>query len=103
MPKTKLVIVDITVWDKNGNPLNGLKQEEFAILENGNPQTISAFEEHIALSANEAAKFPPLPPMPPGVFTNITPTPVNSAVNIILIDSLNTPYDDQAYLRVAAN
>ena len=96
---TKLVVVDVTVSDKNGNPLHGLKKEEFAILENGNPQTIGTFEEHIALSANEAAKFPPMPPMPPGVFTNITPTPVNSAVNIILIDSLNTPYDDQAYLR----
>jgi VWFA-related protein len=96
---TKLVVVDVTVSDKNGNPIYGLKQEDFAILENGNQQTIGTFDEHIALSANDADKFPPMPPMPPGVFTNITPTPVNSAVNIILIDSLNTPYDDQAYLR----
>jgi VWFA-related protein len=95
----KLVIVDITVSDKNGKPIHNLKKEDFSVLENGNPQTINTFDEHVALSASDAVKFPPLPPMPPGVFTNITPAPVNSAVNIILIDSLNTPYDDQSYLR----
>jgi len=95
----KLVVVDVTVSDKNGNPIHNLKKVDFTVLENGNPQTIGSFDEHVALSANDAVKFPPLPPMPPGVFTNITRTPVNSAVNIILIDSLNTPYDDQAYLR----
>jgi VWFA-related protein len=95
----KLVVVDVTVSDKNGNPLHNLKKEDFTVLENGNPQTVNTFEEHVALSASDAVKFPPLPKMPPGVFTNITPAPVNSAVNIILIDSLNTPYDDQSYLR----
>jgi VWFA-related protein len=95
----KLVVVDVTVSDKNGNPLHNLKKEDFTVLENGNPQAVNTFEEHVALSAGDAVKFPPLPPMPPGVFTNITPAPVNSAVNIILIDSLNTPYDDQSYLR----
>jgi VWFA-related protein len=95
----KLVIVDITVSDKNGNPLHNLKKEDFTVLENGNPQTVNRFDEHVALSAGDAVKFPPLPQMPLGVFTNITSAPVNSAVNIILIDSLNTPYDDQSYLR----
>lgn len=95
----RLVIVDVTVSDKNGNPLHNLKKEDFTVLENGNPQTVNTFEEHVALSATDAVKFPPLPPMPPGVFTNITPAPVNSAINIILIDSLNTPHDDQSYLR----
>lgn len=97
--KAKLVIVDVTVSDKNGNPVHNLKKEDFTVLEGGKPQAINAFDEHVALSAGDAVKFPPLPPMPPGVFTNITPAPVNSAVNIILIDTLNTPYDDQSYLR----
>src|ERR1700734_280529 len=97
--KAKLVIVDVTVSDKNGNPIHNLKKEDFTVLEGGKPQAINAFDEHVALSAGDAVKFPPLPPMPPGVFTNITPAPVNSAVNIILIDTLNTPYDDQSYLR----
>ncbi len=95
----KLVVVDVTVSDKNGNPIHDLKKDDFTILENGNPQAIGSFEEHVALSASDAVKFPPMPRMPPGVFTNITPAPINSAINIILIDSLNTPYGDQAYLR----
>lgn len=95
----KLVVVDVTVSDKSGAAIHNLKREDFNVSENGNPQTINSFEEHVALSAGDAVKFPPLPPMPPGVFTNVTPAPVNSAVNIILIDTLNTPYDDQAYLR----
>jgi VWFA-related protein len=95
----KLVVVDVTVSDKNGNPLHNLKKEDFSVLENGTPQSINNFDEHVALSAADAVKFPPLPPMPPGVFTNVTPAPVNSAVNIILIDTLNTPYDDQSYMR----
>jgi VWFA-related protein len=97
--RAKLVVVDVTVTDKSGNPLHNLKKEDFAVLESGNLQTINAFEEHVALSAGDAVKFPPLPSMPPGVFTNMTPAPINSAVNIILIDSLNTPYEDQPYLR----
>jgi VWFA-related protein len=95
----KLVIVDVTVNDKNGKPLHGLKKEDFTVLESGNQQTINAFDEHIALSATDALKFSPLPSLPPGVFTNVTPAPVNSAVNILLIDFLNTPYEDQAYMR----
>ena len=95
----KLVVVEITVTDKSGNPLHNLKKEDFTVLENGHPQTIGSFEEHVALSAADAVKFPPLPKLPPGVFTNITPAPINSAVNIMLIDSLNTPYDDQSYMR----
>jgi len=97
--KAKLVIVDVTVSDKNGNPLHNLKKEDFTVLENGNPQSIGTFEEHVALSADDAVKFPPMPKLPPGIFTNVTPAPVNSAVNIILIDSLNTPFEDQSYLR----
>jgi len=97
--KAKLVIVDVTVSDKNGDPLHNLKKEDFTVLENGTAQTVNAFEEHVALSAGDAVKFPPLPQMPPGVFTNITPAPVNSAVNILLIDSLNTSTEDQPYLR----
>jgi VWFA-related protein len=95
----KLVIVDVTVSDKHGNPLHDLKKNDFTVLENSSPQAIGTFEEHVALSANDAVKFPPMPSLPPGVFTNVTPAPVNSAINIILIDALNTPYDDQAYLR----
>ena len=97
--QARLVIVDVVVTDRDHHAVQGLARQDFTVLEGGQPQTVAAFEEHRALSAGEAAKFPVLPPMPPGVFTNYTPAPSNTAVNILLLDALNTPMKDQAYVR----
>ncbi len=97
--QAKLVIVDVIVTAKNGAPVHNLTQQDFTLLESGKPQTIGSFDEHSALKDGEALQFSPLPPMSPGVFTNLTPAPVNSAVNVLLIDFLNTPSEDQAYMR----
>ena len=40
--------------------------------------------------------------MPPNVFTNFSPLPTPPAVNILLLDALNTPMNDQMYLKKAA-
>jgi VWFA-related protein len=37
--------------------------------------------------------------MDPGSFTNFSPAPTNGALNILLLDTLNTPLQDQAYAR----
>ena len=95
----KLVLVDVVVTGQNHAPLQGLKQSDFTLLEDKKPQPIKGFEEHRALTAQEALEIPGLPPMPRGVFTNYTPTPVNSAVNVLLLDTLNTPLQDQLYVR----
>ena len=42
--KTHLVIVDVTVKDKAGKLIEGLKQSDFAVLEDGKPQKVSVFE-----------------------------------------------------------
>ena len=93
---SKLVILDVVVADPHGTPIKGLKQSDFAVLEGKSPQTIASFEEH---SAADPVKLPPLPKMPAGVFTNFSPAPENSAVNVLLLDALNTPLADQAYVR----
>ena len=41
---TNLVIVNITVKDKNGKAIEDLKKEQFTLLEDGKPQQISVFE-----------------------------------------------------------
>jgi len=41
---SNLVIVDVVVRDKSGRPMEGLKQEDFTVLEDGKPQKISVFE-----------------------------------------------------------
>jgi VWFA-related protein len=94
---TQLVIVDVTVEDKNGHPIHGLKREDFAVTESQNPQAVPYFEEHTNQTAEQAGQE--LPPMPPGTFTDYTSVPPNGALNILLLDSLNTPTSDQAYVR----
>jgi len=42
--RSDLVIVDLTVRDKAGNPIEGLKKEDFVVLEDGKPQPITVFE-----------------------------------------------------------
>src|SRR5436190_10501949 len=41
---TNLVVVDVTVKDKSGKALEGLKQEDFSVFEDGKPQKVSVFE-----------------------------------------------------------
>jgi VWFA-related protein len=96
---TQLVVVDVVVTDKNQKPVHGLKASDFTLTEENVPQVVKHFEEHTALTPADATKFPSMPKFPPGVFTNYTPAPANGAVNLLLLDALNTPVRDQAYVR----
>jgi VWFA-related protein len=94
---TQLVVVDVVVQDKKGNPVHGLTREDFVLTESKKPQTINHFEEHS--NQHPPAMGPGLPKLPPGTFTDYTPVPPNGALNILLLDSLNTPMKDQMYVR----
>jgi VWFA-related protein len=94
---SQLVVVDVVVQDKDGKPVHGLKPENFQVTESKAPQRIRNFEEHTALPPN--ARGPELPRMPPGTFTDYTPVPPSGALNILLLDALNTPMKDQSYVR----
>jgi VWFA-related protein len=95
----QLVVVDVVVTDSQQNAVHNLKASDFTLLEKNVPQQIKNFEEHKALPAAEAAKLQPLPPMPPGVFTNYSPVPLSGTLNVLLLDTLNTPIKDQMYVR----
>jgi VWFA-related protein len=45
---TNLVLVRVVVRDAKGNPVEGLKKEDFRLLDRGREQTISQFEESVA-------------------------------------------------------
>ena len=87
----RIVVLDVVVSGKNHHPMTGLQQQDFRILEDGHPQTIKSFEEHISTQPPEAG----LPDLPANVFTNVPRLKPAENVTVIVIDSLNTPLDDQ--------
>jgi VWFA-related protein len=93
--RTQLVVVDVVVTDNKQNPVHNLTASDFTVFENGAPERIKTFEEH---SANTAKAEPPLD-LPPGTFTNYTTVPANAALNILLLDTLNTQLTDQTYVH----
>src|SRR5271156_4754527 len=94
---TQLVVVDVVVTDKAQKPIRNLKASDFALLEGGKSQQIKSFEEHAAATVKPG--LPPLTAFPPGIFSNYTPVPAGGAVNVLLLDTLNTPVIDQIYLH----
>src|SRR6202162_6711192 len=42
--ETELVLVNVTVRDKNGNPVRDLKREDFTVLEDNKPQKVISFD-----------------------------------------------------------
>lgn len=92
------VVVDVVVTDAKGAPLSGLKPSDFEVFEDKKPQKIDFFEEHAAKTL-PPADLAPLPEMPPDVYTNVPPAPESDAVNVLLLDTLNTPPQDFSYAR----
>ncbi len=93
---TQLVVVDVVVQDKTGHPVQGLKAQDFQLTEGHVAQTLHTFEDHTTATPVAAPSFPKLPP---GTFTDYTPTPPNGALNILLLDAMNTPMKDQSFVR----
>jgi VWFA-related protein len=90
-----LVVVDVVVRDK-GEPVLGLKQGDFRILENGKEQRITVFEAHTSTDTMQASAAPALPAQ---VYSDAPQYSVKSAANVLLMDSINTPMADQMYVR----
>ncbi len=93
--ETRNVLVDVVVTDKKGKAVGGLDKSAFQVTEDGTPQEIIFFQEHKGAPPVSAA----LPQMPPNVFTNFPGIATSDAVNILLLDTLNTEPGDQIYVR----
>jgi len=87
--ESSLVLVDVMVTDSHQNQIHGLTQADFTVKEDGHPQSIKVFEEHTADQAANAAE--PSPHLDPGVFSNEFTQSASGALNLILIDQLNSP------------
>lgn len=89
------VLVDV-VATKKEQAVPGLDRKQFHVLEDGHAQAISFFEEHKPASREQIAKRPPLPP---NTYNNLPLEPPGSAVNVLLLDALNTPLGNQVEVR----
>ncbi len=98
----RAVLLDVVVTDSKGHPVHGLTAQNFQLLEDGKPQTITSLEEHHPLSAAELASQATLPPLAPNTFTNArstTPGSPKTASIVFLLDALDTPLSAQSYVR----
>jgi VWFA-related protein len=78
---TRNVILDAVVTDKTGNVVTGLTRNDFVIREDNAPQEIQSFD---AVTAGTSAE-------------DATPH------TILLVDELNTHFEDMAYTRYSIN
>src|SRR5882724_5790997 len=96
---TRMVLVDAIVLDKQGHPVKGLKSDDFTVTEDGVRQSIASLSERTSEHANVA----PPPVLPPHVTTNrpaVTQANAeNSTIAVLLLDGLNTPPQDQIYVK----
>jgi VWFA-related protein len=92
---TRLVQLNVIV-QKSGQPFGGLKKEDFVVTDNGKPQSIAVFSENSSGALPTSAA-----PLAPNTFTNRleqkSGTP--GSITVILLDTLNTKWSDQAYAR----
>ena len=96
---TRLVQVDVVVTDKAGNPITGLKQDDFTVFQDGKPQPVRAFEAHVLTP--EARKTRVIPTLPPNTYTNLPDSIQDQSWTIVLYDQLNTPTSDQQVARIS--
>ncbi len=97
---TRMVVVDVVATDKKGEPISGLKQSDFSIVEDGKEQAIKVFMfQHPVATGASAGSASTQSNLPPNVYTNIPSYKPDRALNVILLDGLNTAMPNQAYVR----
>jgi VWFA-related protein len=93
--KVRVVLLDVVVTDRNDQPVSNLSKDDFQILEEGKPQTIASFEEHKGTPPEASAVVP----LPPDYYSNYPQREQSDALNVLVLDALNTPLGDQVNVR----
>ncbi len=96
---TRLVIVDVVAHDKKGRAVTDLELPDLRILEDGKEQVIRSFVlQHPGASPAESVQEQAV--LPANMVSNARKFPPNTALNVILLDSLNSTFLNQAYVRI---
>lgn len=93
--QARLVVVDVVVTDHKGEPVTGLQKSDFQVSDEGQQQIIASFEEHRGVPDQGT-----MPPLPANVYTNYPVRQAPDSLDVILLDSLNTPLSDQSKVHV---
>jgi VWFA-related protein len=93
------VVVDVNVTDAKGNPVHGLTQDNFTVLEDGRPMVPRSFREHRSDQKPAESPAAARPSLPPNTFTNATAPETARPLNILMIDSLDTPIATQSIVQ----
>jgi VWFA-related protein len=97
---TRLVVVDVVATDKKGEPAADLKLSDFSLLEDGKEQTIKVFNfQQPLLTTTSSSPASNSAKLPENIYTNIPSYTPSSALNVVLLDALNTTTPNQAYVR----
>jgi VWFA-related protein len=92
---THLTMLDVVVTDKNGNPVPGLRLEDFNLKEDGKGQTITGLAPPSATRAQAAP-----PALSPNVYSNAPAYRLSGTTpTVIVLDAANTSSPDQFYAR----
>ena len=92
---TRLVLVDVVVTDKHGQPVLGLQPANFSLTEKSKPQKIAVF------TPPGQTPTPAAPGLPVGVFSNRAEyRSPGGPPTVILLDAVNTPLENQTEARV---
>lgn len=83
------IVVDVTVTDSKGNPVHGLTRDNFTIKEDKKPQPIRSFQAFAPDTSIDA-----LPDLPGNTYSNRPQPPSVGAINLFLLDGLNTAPPD---------
>jgi VWFA-related protein len=88
----RIVVLDVVVTDKAGHLVPGLTRADFTVYEDKTPQTIRTFEapEEHRLPANVAIDST----------ADLAKAP-NAAVTVLVLDELNTRFEDMSFARAA--
>lgn len=95
---TRLVVVDVVATDDKGEPISWLTAKDFKVIEDGREQELRVFEfQHPSQSPGTAVAG--AAKLPANVFSNIPTYKPGSAMNVILLDVLNTAVPRQTFVR----
>jgi len=96
---SELVLVPVQVMDHGGQPLRGLKKDDFFLESDAQPQQIAVFDEVRRSTQVMIPSHKPEPATPPTSFSNLPPDGIPRELIILAVDRLNTVGYLQKWIR----